>query len=120
VPSLARGLVACAWFGINTWIGGSSVHQMLQALSGDALPTAQLAWLGISGPQLGCFMAFWTLQLCVVVRGIDTIKTIETCSAPILIALALVLLAWAVSAAGGFGPMLSAPSQVGGEPRKAP
>lgn len=51
-------------------------------------------------------------QVCIVVRGIDTIKHIETCSAPILVALAVALLVWAVSTAGGLGPMLAAPSQV--------
>jgi cytosine/uracil/thiamine/allantoin permease len=52
------------------------------------------------------------MQVCIVVRGIDTIKDIETCSAPILVALAVALLVWALSAAGGLGPMLAAPSQV--------
>jgi cytosine/uracil/thiamine/allantoin permease len=47
-----------------------------------------------------------------VVRGIDTIKAIETLSAPILVALAAALLAWALTAAGGLGPMLAVPSQV--------
>jgi hypothetical protein len=51
-------------------------------------------------------------QVCIVVRGIDTIKAIETLSAPILVALAAALLAWALTAAGGLGPMLAAPSQV--------
>lgn len=53
-----------------------------------------------------------SLQVCIVLRGIDTIKDIETCSAPILVALAVALLVWAVSTAGGLGPMLAAPSQV--------
>jgi NCS1 family nucleobase:cation symporter-1 len=52
------------------------------------------------------------MQVCIVVRGIDTIKDIETCSAPILVALAVALLVWALTAAGGLGPMLAAPSQV--------
>jgi hypothetical protein len=51
-------------------------------------------------------------QVAVITRGMESIKTIEKCSAPVLVALALALLAWAVSSAGGFGPMLSAPSRL--------
>lgn len=58
-------------------------------------------------------MSLCDLQVAIVVRGIDTIKAIETLSAPILVALAAALLAWALTAAGGVGPMLAAPSQVG-------
>mmetsp|Transcript_26664 Transcript_26664/g.79237 ORF Transcript_26664/g.79237 Transcript_26664/m.79237 type:complete len:331 (-) Transcript_26664:1483-2475(-) len=34
LPSLTRALVACGWFGIQTWIGGSALHQLLCALGG--------------------------------------------------------------------------------------
>jgi cytosine/uracil/thiamine/allantoin permease len=118
LPSLSRALVACAWFGIQTFIGGSSLHEMLLAAGGGGgaalgLPAQPLAALGgITGAQLACFLAFWALQVAIVVRGIDTIKAVETCSAPILVALSAALLLWALGAAGGWGPMLAAPSQV--------
>jgi NCS1 family nucleobase:cation symporter-1 len=48
----------------------------------------------------------------IIVQGINSIKAIEKYSAPVLVALALALLAWAVASAGGFGPMLSAPSRL--------
>lgn len=63
LPSLTRALVACAWFGIQTWIGGSSIHQMLVAVWGEAVPSAVIAALGITSTQLACFMAFWTVQV---------------------------------------------------------
>ena len=28
VPALMRALVACGWFGIQTWIGGSAIYQL--------------------------------------------------------------------------------------------
>lgn len=64
MPSLTRALVACAWFGIQTWIGGSSIHQMLVAVTGNSLATDVIAGLGITPAQLGCFLAFWALQVC--------------------------------------------------------
>src|SRR6267142_3470595 len=32
IPALARALVACGWFGIQTWIGGDSIYQVLGGL----------------------------------------------------------------------------------------
>jgi hypothetical protein len=67
LPSLTRALVACAWFGIQTWIGGSSIHQMLVAVGGSSsnsmLGGAVISGLGITATQLACFLAFWALQV---------------------------------------------------------
>lgn len=116
LPSLARALVACGWFGINTTIGGNSVHNMAQALAGGALDLSaapKVAWLGgLSGPQAACFALFWALQAAIIVRGIESIKAVEKLAAPVLVALAVALLAWALSAAGGPGPLLAAPSSL--------
>jgi NCS1 family nucleobase:cation symporter-1 len=43
--------------------------------------------------------------------GIESIRILLNIKAPLLIALGLALLAWAYQQAGGFGPMLSQPSQ---------
>jgi len=104
--------VACGWFGINTTIGGNSIFQMLQAVTGGALAADKIPWLGLSAPEAACFALFWVVQVAIITRGIESIKQIEKYSAPVLVALALALLAWALSSAGGFGPMLSAPSRL--------
>ncbi|KAI8463412.1 MAG: permease for cytosine/purines, uracil, thiamine, allantoin-domain-containing protein [Monoraphidium minutum] len=114
LPALSRALVACGWFGINTTIGGNSIFQMLQAVTGGGFAAPPLPGLGISGPELACFGFFWAVQVAIITRGIASIKAIEKYSAPVLVALALALLAWALTAAGGPGPMLSAPSRLAG------
>ncbi|KAG2487231.1 hypothetical protein HYH03_014203 [Edaphochlamys debaryana] len=113
LPSLSRAIVACGWFGIQTWIGGSSIYQMLMAVTGGSVAGPVVAWLGISLPELGCFLAFWAVQVWIVIKGMDAIRLLEKYSAPLLIGLSLALLGWAVTAAGGLGPMLSTPSQFG-------
>ncbi len=50
-------------------------------------------------------------QVGIIWNGIASIKQLEKYSAPILIVLSCTLLAWAYIKAGGFGPILSAPSQ---------
>ncbi|KAK9812699.1 hypothetical protein WJX72_002283 [[Myrmecia] bisecta] len=113
LPSLLRAFVACGWFGIQTWVGSCAIHKMLAVVSGGATLTAKIAWLGISSSELACFLVFWAVQAGIIVHGIESIRKIEKISAPLLIGLSMALMAWAYSAAGGFGPMLSAPSQFG-------
>lgn len=111
VPSLLRALVACGWFGIQTWIGGSAIFHLLSAVAGRSLGGADLPVLGINAIELGCFLLFWTIQVAIIWRGIESIRVLETWAAPFLILMGLLLLAWAYRAADGFGPMLSTPSQ---------
>ncbi len=110
VPSLLRALVACGWFGIQTWFGGFAIYQLVDGLLGGALQLADLPLLGISATELACFLGFWALQLAIIYRGIESIRLLETLAAPFLIGIGLALLVWAYVTAGGFGPMLSTPS----------
>ncbi len=103
VPAILRALVACGWFGIQTWIGGQAINAMMIAL----VP----AWADY---QLGvwlCFGLFWLLNVAVILRGIHTIRFLQGISAPFLLLIGLALLGWARAQAGGFGPMLSTPSK---------
>ncbi|KAK3288523.1 hypothetical protein CYMTET_4008 [Cymbomonas tetramitiformis] len=113
IPSMMRALVACGWFGIQTWIGGEAIFTLLNAAAGGSLSTVPWGWLGISGSQLACFMLFWACQVAIIVRGIESIRVVEKYAAPVLIGLSLMLLGWAYCAAGGFGTMLSTPSMFG-------
>jgi len=116
VASVMRGLVACGWFGINTWIGGAAIYQLLLSLLGDGIAGSALPLLGINMMQFICFMIFWGVQAVIIWRGIESIKVLETVAAPFLVIMGLLLMAWAYVKADGFGPMFSAPSQfiVGG------
>jgi nucleobase:cation symporter-1, NCS1 family len=111
VPAIMRALVACGWFGIQTWIGGMALHTLLAVGLPEWNVQSKIEGLGITVSQAGCFLAFWTLNIAVVWMGIDSIRVLLNIKAPLLIALGLLLLAWAYVQAGGFGPMLSQPSQ---------
>src|ERR1700733_267031 len=103
VPAVLRALVACGWFGIQTWIGGEAINAMIFAL----LPS----WANFGGGQAVCFIFFWLLNVVVILRGIETIRFLQGVSAPLLLVMGLALLLWAGARAGGFGPMLSTPSK---------
>ncbi|NVJ97824.1 MAG: NCS1 family nucleobase:cation symporter-1 [Alphaproteobacteria bacterium] len=110
IPVVARGLVACGWFGIQTWVGGSAIHVILNSLTNGALEGEALPLIGINLSEASSFLAFWALHLYFIGRGTESIRWLETLAAPFLILAGLALLAWAYVEAGGWGAMLSAPS----------
>jgi NCS1 family nucleobase:cation symporter-1 len=111
IPALARGLVACGWFGINTWVGGSAIYVILNNLLGGALAGDPIGFLGINIFQFFCFIFFWLLHIWFIRHGTESIRWLETLAAPFLLLMGLALLIWAHIQAGGFGEMLSTPSQ---------
>lgn len=110
VPALLRALVACGWFGIQTWIGGWAIYKILL----EFIPTwgqlENIPVIDINAAQVGCFLFFWAINMWVIYKGIESIRILLNIKAPLLIVLGLVLLAWAYFAANGFGPMLAKPS----------
>jgi len=111
LPALLRALVACGWYGIQTWFGGQMIYTLVGVLMGHPLSGDPLPGLGINAAQLACFLAFWALQFWFVVHGIEAIRKLETWTAPLKIVICFVLLWWAWDKAGGFGPILDQPSQ---------
>jgi NCS1 family nucleobase:cation symporter-1 len=103
VPAILRALVACGWFGIQTWIGGQAINAMITALAPG--------WAHFTYGVALCFGFFWLLNVLVILRGIETIRFLQGVSAPFLLLIGLALLLWARSKAGGFGPMLATPSK---------
>jgi NCS1 family nucleobase:cation symporter-1 len=103
IPAVLRALVACGWFGIQTWIGGEAIYSM-----------AKIVWPSMAHMPAGiwiCFFGFWLLNMWVVWKGIDTIRVLEGVGAPFLLIVGVALLWWTVSKAGGFGPVLQTPSK---------
>lgn len=103
IPAVLRALVACGWFGIQTWIGGQAIYAMLVIVWPAARNSSSGLWI--------CFFAFWALNMFVILRGIETIKFLEGIAAPFMLAVGLLLLWWITTLAGGLGPVLSAPSK---------
>jgi len=112
VPSLLRAIVACGWFGIQTWIGGWAIFKLIEAVwPGIALLPAVLpAAVGLKTGEAICFLFFWALNVAIVLKGMDSIKFLETWGSPFLLVVGAALFAWAWWRAGGLGPMLANPA----------
>jgi NCS1 family nucleobase:cation symporter-1 len=103
VAAMLRALVACGWFGIQTWIGGEAINSLIATLSPS--------WERVPHGAAICFLLFWFINLAVILKGIEYIRVLQGISAPVLLLVGLLLLGWAYRSAGGFGPMLSTPSR---------
>ena len=102
IPAMLRAIVACGWFGIQSWIGGTAIAQMINVLSPR---TVDMPWVvGVS------FISFWLLNMFIVWRGVESIRFLQSYSAPFMVIMSLTLLIFMFHKAGGFGPMLAAPS----------
>lgn len=106
IPAILRAVVACGWFGIQTWIGGQAIDALLTAIWSG--------WANLNAVILGnplhlwlSFFFFWGIQVFIILKGIEGIKHLETWAAPLLLVGGLVLLYWAASNAGGLGNVLS-------------
>lgn len=100
LAALLRGLVACGWFGIQTWIGGLAFYAIFNALSG-AEPTT-----GLSIGKFVGFAVFWAINMYFVWKGTETIKWLEQFAAPILLVGGLLLIYWGTVQTGSFGKVL--------------
>jgi len=124
LPALMRAFIACGWFGIQTWIGGTALFAVIGALLG-----ADSWWVTASPISIGIgaaasqpwtlwlsFAIFWALNIIIVVWGMEAIKKFENWAAPFLIIVFLGLMVWMVFRAGGLGPVVEQSGTVGWGP----
>lgn len=110
IPAMLRAVVACGWFGIQTWIGGESLYNLLRAWN-HSLPQINNTSLFPQTIPFLCFLAFWLLNMFIVFKGVESIRKLLVFKAIFLPVAALALFFWAVIAAKGLGPILSQPSK---------
>ena len=110
IPAMLRAVVACGWFGIQTWIGGASLYNLIRAWSPGLEPINTTGLLPQALPAV-CFLLFWALNMFIIYKGVDSIKKLLIFKAFFLPLAALALFCWAVIAAKGLGPILREPSK---------
>jgi len=111
LPALMRALVACGWFGIQSWIGGEALHTFFSAI----IP----GWNDLLGRGFGghtttawlSFLLFWGINIFIIYRGMDLLRKVENWAAPFVLLMTTVLLVWAVKKAHGLGPLLAQPGK---------
>src|SRR3712207_4556632 len=97
--AIARALVACGWFGIQTWLGGAALDALVSAAWGG--------WANITGHTFIAYIVFWAIQVVIILTGIEGIKWFESLSAPLLIVGSIALLIWGFTAVGSIGAVFT-------------
>ena len=90
---MLRAVVACGWFGIQSWIGGTAIAQMVNVLSPGRWGWPWVVWV--------CFYGFWLLNMFVVWRGVESIRFLQSFSAPFMLIMSATLLIFMLHKAGG-------------------
>ena len=99
VAAMLRAIVACGWFGIQTWIGALALDALMKA--------AWPGWAQIPGSIAIAFAVFWGIQVLIILKGTEGIKILEAWSAPLLLGGGALLLWWAIRNGGGLANILS-------------
>src|SRR3954470_13933674 len=107
IPAMLRAVVACGWFGIQTWIGALALNTLLTA--------AWPGWTGIPGGIAIAFGLFWALQVAIIAGGIERIKMLGSYAAPVLISGGTLLLIWGIQHGGGFSHVLEESQRLQGK-----
>ena len=103
IPAMLRAVVACGWFGIQSWIGGTAIAAMVAVLWPHAATMPGVTWV--------CFLGFWLINMAVVWRGVESIRFLQSFAAPFMAVMSLALLFYMLHRAGGLGPVFAAPSK---------
>jgi len=106
IASVTRGIIACGWFGVQTWIGGLAIYAIFNAITGDE------GELGLSIGKFVGFAIFWCINIYFIWKGTESIKWLETYSAPILIIMGFALIWWSFAKADGFSIVLKQSEQL--------
>ncbi len=113
IPALMRAFVACGWFGIQTWIGGSAIYIIIKLLlTKDIFLYKQINYLDINIMELISFLLFWSLQVVIILKGMNSIKILETLAAPFLIIISIILFIWILISVGDLNKIMTQSSPV--------
>src|SRR5690606_9989953 len=77
IPAVIRGLIAVAWYGIQTFLASAALEIVLIKLFPGLAPyavTADYGFLGLSALGWGCYLLLWVVQACVFRRCMESIR----------------------------------------------
>ncbi|MGK4219210.1 NCS1 family nucleobase:cation symporter-1 [Kocuria marina] len=94
LPAAVRGIVAIAWFGIQTYLASVVLRVMLIALVPSLAPLDENSVLGLSTLGWISFVALWIIQVIIVCYGMEMIRKYEAFAGPIILITMVALAVW--------------------------
>jgi nucleobase:cation symporter-1, NCS1 family len=103
IPAIIRGLIAVAWYGIQTYLASAALDVLLLKLFRGLAPYAdvnQHGFLGLPFLGWGSFLLLWVLQACVFWRGMESIRKFIDFSGPAVYVVMFLLCGYLIYKAG--------------------
>jgi nucleobase:cation symporter-1, NCS1 family len=103
VPAVIRGLIAVAWYGIQTYLASAALDVVLLKLFPSLLPYAdvqQHGFLGLSLLGWASFTVLWLLQAAVFWTGMETIRRFIDFCGPAVYVVMFLLAGYLIARAG--------------------
>ncbi|WP_219417661.1 NCS1 family nucleobase:cation symporter-1 [Pseudonocardia nigra] len=101
IPALVRGLVAIAWFGIQTYLATLVLTVMVLAVVPGAAALERVSFLGLSVLGWICFLVLWVVQVGILLHGMDGIRRYEAIAGPVVLVTLAALAGWMLWQTGG-------------------
>ncbi|MFC9664953.1 NCS1 family nucleobase:cation symporter-1 [Nocardia sp. NPDC127606] len=103
IPAIIRGLIAVAWYGIQTFLASAALDVVLVKLFPGLAPyavTADYGFLGLSALGWGSFLLLWVVQACVFWRGMESIRKFIDFCGPAVYVVMFLLCGYLIAKAG--------------------
>ena len=100
IPAVIRGLIAVAWYGIQTYLASSALVIVVLRFFPALAVYGDSSFLGLSYLGWGGFLTLWFLQACVFWAGMESIRRFIDWAGPAVYAVMFLLAAWIVWRAG--------------------
>ncbi|MFJ5470320.1 NCS1 family nucleobase:cation symporter-1 [Pectobacterium carotovorum] len=100
IPAVIRGLIAFAWYGIQTYLAAHALMLVLLKFYPSLAPLTQSHWLGLSSLGWICFGIMWFLQALVFWHGMNAIKRFIDFAGPAVYVVMTALAIWIVYQTG--------------------
>ncbi|KAK4998129.1 uracil permease, partial [Elasticomyces elasticus] len=120
-PVFNRAAMACVWYGVQAWIGGTCVYLMIRSIwtswdhygdggSKNTMPVSS----GTNTRDFVSFFLFWFFSLPAIWFPVHKIRHLFTVKAYFVPSAGIAFFIWAVVRAHGIGPIVHQPSKLHG------
>ncbi len=109
IPAIIRALIACGWFGIQAWIGGEAVYELIKVFypSFNQLPSLLPDFVGLTTAHALSFFIFWLINIVVIFKGMELMKKLLGLQSLLLGLITVGAIVWAFFVPQSFHSLLS-------------
>lgn len=112
IPAVIRGIVAMAWYGVQTWLASNALMLAILKFWPSAEVYTLPNFLGLSLLGWACFLTLSVLQALIFWRGMNTIKHFIDIAGPAVYVVMLALAGWIIYQTGFSAISLTLNAQV--------